>query len=260
MPFADVNGQHIYFEDSGGSGPPVVFSHGFLMDTDMFAPQVQELSDEFRCITWDQRGFGKTPASASFTYWDSAADCLALLDHLGIEQAALAGMSQGGFLSLRAALAAPARVRALALIDTQAGLEEEATLQGYNALRDEWVANGPANVQEVVAALILGGGYEPSPWYVKWNAAPKESIALPYECLVGRDDITARLGEISCPSVIFHGEADVSIPMERAEVLRDGLANCEGVVVVQGAAHASNLSHPDQVNEPLRQFLRKHCF
>jgi pimeloyl-ACP methyl ester carboxylesterase len=48
--------------------------------------------------------------------------------------------------------------------------------------------------------------------------------------------------------------------MERAEVLRDGLANCEGVVVVQGAAHASNLSHPDQVNEPLRQFLRKHCF
>src|SRR2546428_5635420 len=148
MPFADVNGQHVYFEDSGGSGPPVVFSHGFLMDHEMFAPQVEELSDEFRCITWDERGFGQTPATAAFTYWDLAADCLALLDHLGIEQAALAGMSQGGFLSLRAALTAPARVKALVLIDTEAGVEDEAVLAGSTALRDEWVAHGPAHVPQ----------------------------------------------------------------------------------------------------------------
>jgi len=47
--------------------------------------------------------------------------------------------------------------------------------------------------------------------------------------------------------------------MERAEVLRDGLGNCEELVVVRGAAHASNLSHPDQVNPRLREFLRKHA-
>src|SRR6516165_7395193 len=101
MPFADVNGQHIYFEDSGGQGAAVIFSHGFLMDCEMFAPQVQELSEEFRCVTWDERGFGQTVATGPFSYYDSAADCLALLRHLGIDQAVLAGMSQGGFLSLR---------------------------------------------------------------------------------------------------------------------------------------------------------------
>ena len=122
MPFADVNGQRIRFEDSGGDGPPIVLSHGFLMDREMFAPQVQALSPQFRVITWDERGFGETEFDGQpFTYWDSARDCLALLDHLGIERAVLGGMSQGGFLSLRAALLAPHRVRALVLIDTQSG-------------------------------------------------------------------------------------------------------------------------------------------
>ena len=51
MSFADVNGQHIYFEDTGGPGAAVIFSHGFLLDHEMFEPQVADLSDEFRCIT-----------------------------------------------------------------------------------------------------------------------------------------------------------------------------------------------------------------
>jgi pimeloyl-ACP methyl ester carboxylesterase len=51
MPVAEINGQRIYYEDSGGSGAPVIFSHGFLMDHEMFVPQVKALSDEFRCIT-----------------------------------------------------------------------------------------------------------------------------------------------------------------------------------------------------------------
>ncbi len=259
MPFADVNGQHIYFEDSGGDGPAVIFSHGFLMDHEMFAPQVDALSDEFRCITWDERGFGQTMASGPFTYYDSAADCLALLDHLGIESAVLAGMSQGGFLSLRAALQAPARVKALVLIDTQSGVEDEATLPGYDAMRDEWMANGPANVQAVIADLILGGGYDPSPWFAKWALLPRDGFAHAYDCLVGRDDITDRLVEIDCPAIIFHGDTDQAIDMSQAEALDRGLKGSEGIVVVAGAAHASNLSHPDQVNGPLREFLHKHA-
>src|SRR2546428_8464086 len=229
MPFADVNGQHVYFEDSGGSGPPVVFSHGFLMDHEMFAPQVEELSDEFRCIIWDQRGFGQTPATAPFTYWDSAADCLALLDHLGIDQAVLAGMSQGGFLSLRAALTAPDRVKALVLIDTQAGVEDPETLVGYRAMNDEWTTNGPANVQAAIAGLIMGAGLDPAPWFATWNAAPKDALSAPFECLVGRDDITPRLGEIRCPAIIFHGDQDQAITMDRAEALCAGLADCVGI-------------------------------
>src|SRR6202050_918870 len=125
MPFAKVNGQRIRFDDSGGSAPPVILSHGFLMDREMFAPQVQALAPDFRVITWDERGFGETEFDGEpFSYWDSAADCLGLLAHLGVDRAVLGGMSQGGFLSLRAALLAPERVRALVLMDTQAGHEE----------------------------------------------------------------------------------------------------------------------------------------
>ena len=109
-------------------------------------------------ITWDQRGHGGTRAPGPFTYWDSAADVLALLDQLGVERAVLAGMSQGGFLSLRAALTAPDQVRALVLIDSQAGLEDPAVAPGYEQMHQAWLEHGPGPVQEVVASIILGPG------------------------------------------------------------------------------------------------------
>ena len=107
MPIAQVNGQAIHYSDSGGNGPAIIFSHGFLMDLSMFDAQVDALKGEYRCVAWDERGFGQTPVAAPFSYWDSANDAVALLEYLGIETAVFAGMSQGGFLSLRAALAHP---------------------------------------------------------------------------------------------------------------------------------------------------------
>ena len=87
MPVAAVNGVEITYTDSGGQGQAVVLSHGFLMDQTMFGPQVTALTPRYRVVTWDQRGHGGTRATGEFTYWDSAADVLALLDHLGVEQA-----------------------------------------------------------------------------------------------------------------------------------------------------------------------------
>jgi len=136
MPFAHVNGQKLYYEDTGGDGPVIVFSHGLLMDSSMFAPQVQALRGQWRCITWDERGHGQTadPARCDpFTYYDSADDLAALLTHLGVQQAVLAGMSQGGYLSLRCALTHPAVVRALVLIDTQALQEDPQKMVGHEA-------------------------------------------------------------------------------------------------------------------------------
>src|SRR5688500_2296035 len=124
MPYAEINGQRLFYEDSGGDGPVDLFSNGFLMDHEEFEPQCGALAPEFRCIRWDERGFGVTDFDGKpFTYWDSADDAVGLLDHLGVKTAVLAGMSQGGFLSMRAALRYPARVRALVLIDTQSGCE-----------------------------------------------------------------------------------------------------------------------------------------
>jgi len=258
MPHAEINGRLVYFEDSGGSGAPVLLSHGFLMDHSMFAPQIEALTPEFRVLTWDQRGFGQTPADGPFSYWDSAADAFALLDHLGIKRAVAGGMSQGGFVSLRMALLDPERVAALVLIDTQSGMEDPAAVPAYEALNAEWQANGPLAVQDIVAGLIIGPGTDWEPWFAKWAAAPKDSLEEPFRCLVDRDDITDRLGEIRIPAIIFHGDSDASIPMAKAEALRDGLVGCEDLVVVAGAGHASNLTYPEGVNGPLVEFLRRH--
>jgi 3-oxoadipate enol-lactonase len=252
---ARVNGTDIAYADSGGDGPAVVLSHGYLMDHTMFDPQLSALAPEFRVIAWDERGFGGTRAGGPFSYWDSARDVLGLLDHLGLSRAVLGGMSQGGFLSLRAALLAPERVRALVLIDTQAGQEDPAVAPGYEQLEEIWLAQGPEPVQEVVASIILGS-VDPQPWFATWARLDAADTDHAFRCLMDRDDITGRLGEIGCPALILHGTDDAAIPMAKAEVLRDGLAGPAELVTVDGGSHAANLSHPDQVNAALLEFLR----
>ena len=258
MPYADVNGQRIRYEDSGGDGPPVILSHGFLMDREMFLPQVAALSPEYRVITWDERGFGETEFDGQpFTYWDSAKDCLGLLDQLGIEEAVVGGMSQGGFLSLRAALLAPERVRALVLIDTQSGVEDPERLPAYRQMQETWLAHGPVDeLAQAISALIIGDPAVSETWIAKWRELPREAMMEPTETLFTRDDITDRIGEITCPAIVFHGTADASIEMDKAEALSAALPECRGLVRIEGGPHASNLTHADQVNGPLVEFLR----
>ena len=254
MKYAELNGTTIAYEDHGGSGPAIILSHGFLMDHTMFDAQVAALSPTYRVITWDERGFGETKAQGDFSYWDSAHDALALLDHLGIHQAVVGGMSQGGFLSLRVALKAPERVKALILLDTQAGTEDPASVEPYHAMHAAWVEHGPVAVQDIIASLILGPG-EWSEWFTKWAALQPDQFTAAFHCLMNRDDITDRLPEITCPALIVHGTADASIPMEKAEVLRDQLGGATRLVAVEGGPHAANMTHPDEVNEAILQFL-----
>jgi pimeloyl-ACP methyl ester carboxylesterase len=252
---ARVNGTDIAYADSGGDGPAIVLSHGYLMDHAMFDPQVSALAPEFRVITWDERGHGATPATGPFSYWDSADDVLGLLDHLGVDRAVLGGMSQGGFLSLRAALRAPGRVRALVLIDTQSGQEDPALAPSYEQMEEIWMEQGPEPVREVVASIILGS-VDPQPWYAKWAEADRDGLRHAFRCLMDRDDITGRVGEITCPALILHGTADAAIPFARAEELREGLGGPTELVAVDGGSHAANLSHPEQANAALLGFLR----
>lgn len=254
MPNALINGVTLYYEDMGGNLPAVILSHGFLMDHEMFAPQVAALQSTHRVITWDERGFGGTVAIDEFTYWDSAKDVIGLMDYLGIDSAVIGGMSQGGFLSMRVALTAPERVLGLILLDTQAGLEEPGSDEGYMLMHDTWMEHGPEPVQEFIASLILGPGEWPE-WFAKWAALNKESFSRAFRCLLHRDDITARLGSITCPALVVHGDADAAIPLSKAEVLRDGLGGKVQYVVVAGGPHAANLTHPEPVNAAITHFL-----
>lgn len=257
--FAKINGQEIFYKDSGGNGPVVILAHGFLMDSSMFDAQVAALSPEFRVITWDERGFGQTKWDGKeFSYWDSASDCLGLMDHFGIKKCVIGGMSQGGFLSLRAALTAPERVTALVLIDTAADNDGPETLAAYRMMVDTWVQHGPvAELTGAIANIIIAEPSENEKWVAKWQNFSREAIKATANCLLDRDDITSRLGEIKCEAIIIHGTADTAISMERAEALRAGLVGAGKIVAIDGAAHAANLTHAALVNPPLVEFLRR---
>ena len=124
-------------------------------------------------------------------------------------------------------------------------------------MQQTWLQVGPVDeLAEAIANLIIGDPVLNQVWIAKWRALPRESMRAPGDCLFNRDDISERLGEISCPAIVFHGTADQSIEMELAEKLCRGLSGCEGVVRIEGAPHASNLTHPDEVNGPLQEFLR----
>jgi pimeloyl-ACP methyl ester carboxylesterase len=71
-----------------------------------------------------------------------------------------------------------------------------------------------------------------------------------------RDDITGRLNEISCPALIVHGSEDTAIPLARAEEMRDGLAGPTVFALIDGAPHASNVTHDGAVNAEIVKFLR----
>jgi 3-oxoadipate enol-lactonase len=258
MPSAEVNGQRFHYEDSGGAGPPVILGHGFPLDHTMFDPQVAALAPAFRVIRWDARGFGRTTYDGRpFTYWDAAADCIGILDHLGIERAVVGGMSQGAFAALRAALIAPARVEALVLIGADPTALSAPDKANSREMFATWEAMGPVNtLLKLIARMILGAEERWEPWLSRWREMPQGQLAEPARCLIERDDITSRLEEITCPALVIHGADDAAISLEKAELLCHGLSGCAGLIQVAGGPHAVNVTHPEQVNAALLAFLR----
>ncbi len=258
VPFADVNGQTIHYLDTGGDGPAIVLSHGFSMGHEMWVHQIGPLTGSgWRVVTYDERGWGQTTHTEPFDYWDLAADVVGLMDHLGIDRAVLGGMSQGGFLTLRAALTAPARVRAMVLVDTEAealSVEDRAQYQG---LFDAAGALGlSGEIGDALQMVLFAPGYADARyWRGKWTSKPIAAWVGAKDCLFERDSIVDRLGEITCPSIVFHGDADMAIPLERGRLVSESLSGPSTFVVVPGAGHTSNLEAPDVVNPPMLDFL-----
>ena len=258
MPYAQVNGQKLYFEDTGGPGPALIFSHGLLMDSSMFAPQVEALRSRFRCISWDERGHGRTATETCepFSYYDSANDLAALLTHLGIEQAVLIGMSQGGYLSLRCALTHPGRVRALVLIDTQAMVEDPELMPHHQALLQTWCTSGLSDeIATIVEHTILGESWPgAAAWRDKWKALQPANLVQAFTTLATRDDISEQIARIQVPALVIHGDKDAAIALPRAQAMAKALPHSE-TVLVAGAGHAANLTHPKPVNAAIEKFL-----
>jgi 3-oxoadipate enol-lactonase len=256
MPFTTIGPDRIYYEDSRSAGPAVIFSHGFVLDHTLYAHQVADLSSRYRCITWDQRGHGMSSCNTPFSLWDSAKDCIALMDTLGIDKAVLVGLSQGGFISMRAAVTAPKRVRGLVLMDTAARLFTPEEYAGYKAMRDTWVTDGPVGeIAATMAGLLFGADYDSSSWIARWQSRPPSEWIRPWEAILTRDEFFPRLAEIQCPSLVIHGEKDAPFAVSVAKEMSQAMPNCKGCEIIPGAPHAPTLTHPKLVNRALESFL-----
>ncbi|GAC1632902.1 MAG: alpha/beta fold hydrolase [Nevskia sp.] len=259
MPYAFVNNQNIFYEDTGGDGPVLMFSHGLLMDHTMFAPQIAAFRERYRCIAWDERGHGRTAGGEPlppFSYYDSANDLAALLRHLEVSRAVLVGMSQGGYLSLRAALKHPTLVRALVLIDTQAMPEDPAKMPAYAQMLGDWAENGLGDeTATIIEQIILGQDWPgAAEWKAKWRRVAPHNLLQCFHTLGARDDISEAIRGIRVPTLVLHGDQDLAITLDRAQAMDHALPNSR-FVVVEGAGHAANLTHPAQVNPLIEDFL-----
>ena len=256
VPYADISGQRYFYEDTGGSDDPIIFLHGLNMDHEMFEPQIEHLRGRYRCIAWDARGHGATEETDdSFDLWDQAEDAVQLLGVLGLPSAIFVGMSQGGFMTLRAAIRHPERVRAMVLIDTEAGVQDAESLPLYKALFDDWYENGPAAHEELISNTLLGDPALATKWRAKWHEWDRRRVRNTAAAVFARDDIHDALATVTAPALVVHGTADPAISMEKAERLCDALPNCRGLVRVEGGTHAANLTHPDVVNREIDSFL-----
>ncbi len=113
MPVVDANGARLWYDEAGGGGA-VVLVHGGLGDSGLWEPVAPLLAERFRTIRTDLRFYGRS--TGPNVPWSWQEDVTALLDELGIDRAALVGLSFGGRIALDVALARPERLWALALV------------------------------------------------------------------------------------------------------------------------------------------------
>lgn len=265
MPFAKINNQNIFYEDSGGDGPAVVFMHGFLFDTTMFDEQVKALAPKYRCVRFDARAFGQTEWDGkAFTLYDTVADCVGLMDYLNIQQATIVGMSQGGYASLRLAIKHPNRVKSLVFISTYNGVDTDDVKAIYRSMRDTWRNEGPAKVIDTYSFLFLGP-HDKNPdlwshWRAKWVQRTGEQLFHANNNLIDRDEIGQdQVDSVTMPALVLHGADDQGIPPALGEQLYKSLPNAKKFVLVPNAAHASNVNNPADTNTALLEFLAEYA-
>jgi len=256
-----TNGIDTYYTVDG-DGPWLVFSHSLACSTAMWAPQVAAFSKRFKVLCYDTRGHGQSSApTGAYTLEQLADDAKALLDGLGIASCHWVGLSMGGMIGQTFALRHPGIFKTMTLADTTSryGPEGQPLWQAriktavesgmepiVPAMLERWFTEPFRRSGAPVIAEIAGAirSTPPAGFIGCCHAIPKL-------------DLTARLREIKCPTLVIVGEHDPGTPPEMAREIHVNLPGSE-LAIIPSAAHLSNLEQPDAFNAAVETFLARN--
>ncbi len=194
MPYADVNGVHMYYEERG-EGPPLVLLHGGLLTIELsFGSVIPLLAGHHRLIAVELQGHGRTAdIDRPMAFEHLAADVVGLLDHLRIEQADLFGFSLGGLTTYELLVHHPGRIRRAVVASAdprndrggEVHPERLPAESDFAAMRDAYVAAAPDPAHfeafaEKTAAMVHGFG--------GWHDDQLRAIEVPVLVMIGDTD------------------------------------------------------------------------
>ena len=247
---------------SDGIGIPVVLIHGFGLDQRMWDGQVPALSERFRVIRYDLRGYGRSslPTAAPYAHAD---DLYELLGALHARPAHVVGLSMGGRVAVQFALCHPSAVRSLTLIDS--------ALDGY-----EWSDDWRQRWSEVIAVAKSGDVNKAKRlWFDHPLFAPARehaAIAARLSALLSdysgwqlanadpglapKPPALSRLADIRAPSMVVIGERDLADFHRIADALSAGIVGASRIEIPR-VGHMSTMEAPSFFNDLLLDFLAR---
>ena len=247
--------------DDVGVGPAVVLIHGYPFNRSLWTEQTEALTSRFRVVTPDLRGFGESDASEGpATMNRMAEDVAKLMDHLGIQQAVIGGLSMGGYVALAFVKQFPSRVKALVLADTRAQADTEEAKQTRHQQAEKALSEGMAGIADaMLPKLLTPDTVSKRPEVVKrvrdmMLKTKPQGAASALLGMAEREDLSEFISNIAVPTMIVVGREDAITPVADSEKMQSKIEPSR-LVVIENAGHVSNLEQTEQFNFALLRFL-----
>ena len=235
-----------------GMGTPLVLLHGFPLDHHLWDEVVPLLEDSFELIIPDLRGFGESTMGDIPDNLDTyASDIAGLLDHLGIQQAAIAGHSMGGYIALAFVRLYPERVRGLGLVASQVLADTPERKEGRYKSAAAVSENGIGSVVDTMTTKFTPD--ERLQAYARQSMEQQQPAAYigALRAMAERRDSTPLLSTFNFPVVVVHGDADALVPIERAREVKEALPQVH-LVEISGAGHMPMMEDKEKTAEALK--------
>lgn len=254
MTHIHFSGVHLWYNDTGGTGVPVVFLHAASGTDESWVYQLPAfIAAGYRCITYDRRGWGQSRPDPSGEQPGYASDDLHnLVDHLGLDRFHLVGTAAGGIVGLDYAVSHPERARSLVVANSLGGVQDPSYLEVQQRLRPPAMQALPVELRE------LGPSYRgTNPEGVRrWLEIEHSSGMGRTQAQPTRQRLTLALLEtLQPPVLILVGEADLLSPPALMHMLAAPIPQCQ-VVTVPAAGHAAFWEQPEIWNRLVLEFLR----